>query len=257
MGLVPAVHRDQVGGQRLYLAAVAQAAGVNAAHPGYPLGQRLDEVRGVPFVAENQHIEVDLFDLRVEQQHGRHVVERAHHRAAAEHGGRLLSGAALGHRQRVGAAVIKADRVHAVDHDLAVERTGQPSQQFGVALPGHRRDHQVGGPGRILVGRPGHLRRGADGGRSGFGTPGVPRADDHPVARPWPAGGPGRVPGRRFRPGSRPSGGRPSLPSRASPARLPSPDPNVETPRSPAPAWPQPVASIPELVWFAGCRVRG
>jgi glycosyltransferase XagB len=174
VSLVPPVDRDQVGGERLHLAAVAQPAGEDAAHPGYPLGQRLDQVRGVPVVAEHEHVQVDLLDLGVEQQHGGHVMERAHHRAPGEHGGRLLSRAAPGHLQREAAARVEAERVHAVDHDLALERTGQPRQQVDVALPRHRRDHQVGGPGRVLVGRPGHLRRRADRGRGGLGAPRIP-----------------------------------------------------------------------------------
>jgi glycosyltransferase XagB len=182
VGLVAPVHRDQVGGQRFHLAAVPQPARVDAAHPGDPPGQRLHQVRRVPVVAEYQHVQVELADLGVEQQHGRHVVERTDHVAGGQHGRRLLGGAAFRHRDRVGAVGVERDRVHAVDHDLAFERPGQLGQQVAMTLPGHRRDHQVGLAGGVLVDRAGHLRRVADRGRRRGRASRVARADDHPLA---------------------------------------------------------------------------
>jgi glycosyltransferase XagB len=209
--LVAPVHRDQVGGQRLHLAAVPQPARVDPTHPGDPLGQRLHQVGRVPLVAEHQHVQVELGHLGVEQHHGRHVVERADHGAGRKHGRRLLSGAAFGHRDRVGAVVVEPEWVHAVDHDLALERPGELGQQVAVALPRHRRDHQVGRAGGVLVGHAGHLRRVGDSGRRGGRALRLARADDHPLAGqgqpagqaaalvPGTAQNPDRQPGSPFR----------------------------------------------------------
>jgi len=70
VGLVAAVDRDEVGGECLDLAAVAEAAGVDAAEPGDPGRQRLYEVGRLPVVAEDQDVEVDLGDLGVEEEDG-------------------------------------------------------------------------------------------------------------------------------------------------------------------------------------------
>jgi hypothetical protein len=65
----------------------------------------------------------------------------------------LLGGAALLDRQGVGTLLVEAERVDAVDDELAGQLTGQLLQQRAVAVPGDRHDHDVTGPGgRGVVG---------------------------------------------------------------------------------------------------------
>src|ERR1700751_105753 len=68
MRLVPAVDGYEVGGQRLDLAAVAQAARVDAAYAGDPRGQGLHQVGGLAVVTEHEDVLVQAIYLGVEQQ---------------------------------------------------------------------------------------------------------------------------------------------------------------------------------------------
>jgi hypothetical protein len=93
----------------------------------------------------------------VEQQDRGHVMERRHHAAAWKQRRGLLGRAALGRtalggRQRVGAALVEAERVHAVHHDLVRQFGRQPGQQVAVALPRHRGDHHARLAGGVPVG---------------------------------------------------------------------------------------------------------
>jgi hypothetical protein len=64
--LVAAVDGDQVGGESLDLTAVAQAARVDAAHPGDPGGQGLHQVGGGAVVAQHQDIQVHAVHLGIQ-----------------------------------------------------------------------------------------------------------------------------------------------------------------------------------------------
>src|SRR6266516_4039835 len=183
MGLIAAVDRDQIGGERLHLAAVAKPAGIDATDPGDARRERGDQVGRRPVVAKHQHVLIDRGDAGVEEQDGRHVVKRADHHRAGQHGGRLLGRAALGHRQRVDAACVEPEWVHAVDDDLARERLRQRGEQLPVALPRHGHDHHVRCPRRVLVGHPPDPRPTAEPGCRGSGALRAPRADDDGVAR--------------------------------------------------------------------------
>jgi len=154
--LVAAVDGNQVGGERLDLAAVAQAARVDPAHPGDLGGQGLHHVGGVPVVAEHQDILVDGLDLRIQQQDRRNVMERGHHPAVREYLGGLLGRAALRDGQRVGAVAVEAQRVHAVHHDLADQFRGEHRQQVTVAFIGDRGDDQARLAGGVGVGQAAH-----------------------------------------------------------------------------------------------------
>ncbi len=64
------------------------------------------------------------------------MVEGCHHSAAGQQGGGLLRCTALGNRQGIRAALVEAERVHAIDHDLAGEFGRQAGQQLAVVLVG-------------------------------------------------------------------------------------------------------------------------
>jgi hypothetical protein len=87
----------------------------------------------------------------IEQQDSRRVVEVGHHPAVWQQRRGLLGRAALVNRQRVGAALVEAKRVHAVHHDLARQLGRQAGQQFGVALLRHRGNHRGRLPGANVV----------------------------------------------------------------------------------------------------------
>src|SRR6185437_5680666 len=136
-------------------------------------------VGGLAVVAEHQDVQVDRVDLGIEQQDRGDVVERRHHPAAGQQVGGLLGRTPLGDRQRVGAALVEAERVHAVHDDLSRQLTGQGGQQVTVALPRHRGDYHAGAAGGVGVGQaldtvPDLLR----GGGGAFGASG---SDDHLV----------------------------------------------------------------------------
>ena len=179
VGLVPAVDGHQVRRQRLDLAAVAQAAGVDAAHAGDARRQGLHQVGGFAVVAEHQDVQVDRVDLGIEQQDRGDVVERRHHPAAGQQRGGLLGRTPLGDRQRVGAALVEAERVHAVHDDLARQLIGQRGQQVTVALPRHRGDYHAGAAGGVGVGQA--LDAVPDLPRGGGGAFGASGPDDHLV----------------------------------------------------------------------------
>ena len=179
VGLVPAVDGHQVRRQRLDLAAVAQAAGVDAAHAGDARRQGLHQVGGFAVVTEHQDVQVDRVDLGIEQQDRGDVVERRHHPAAGQQRGGLLGRTPLGDRQRVGAALVEAERVHAVHDDLARQLIGQRGQQVTVALPRHRGDYHAGAAGGVGVGQA--LDAVPDLSRGGGGAFGASGPDDHLV----------------------------------------------------------------------------
>ena len=179
VGLIPAVDGHQVGGQRLDLAAVAQAAGVDSAHAGDARRQGLHQVGGFAIVAEHQDVQVDRVDLGIEQQDRGDMVERRHHPAAGQQRGGLLGRTPLGDRQRVGAALVEAERVDAVHDDLARQLIGQRGQQVTVALPRHRGDYHAGAAGGVGVGQAQDAV--PDLPRGGGGALGASGPDDHLV----------------------------------------------------------------------------
>src|SRR5262249_29658126 len=70
--------------------------------------------------------------------------------------------AALRHGQRVGALLVEAERVDAVNHELAGRVRAQRLQDLGGAVPRHGGDHDAAAPGAV----------------GGAGP------EDHPLARP-------------------------------------------------------------------------
>jgi hypothetical protein len=165
------------------LPAVAQPARIDAAGTRDPVSQRLHQVGRRPVVPEHHHVQVDARDFGVEQDDRRHVVERADHPAAGQHRGRLLGGAALGDRQRVGATLVETERVHAVDNDLAAEGVRERGEQFLMPVPGHRDDYHIRLAGRVGVGHAADPPARAKGPGRGHGPLGAARSDDHWVAR--------------------------------------------------------------------------
>ena len=80
-----------------------------------------------------------VVDALVEQQHRADVVERGDDPAARQHGRGLLGGAALLDGQRVRALLVEAERVDAVDDDLALERAGAGTRAARGGPPTGRR----------------------------------------------------------------------------------------------------------------------
>ena len=111
-------------------------------------------------------------------------------RDSGQQRGGLLGGGALVDVQGEGALLVEAERVDAVDDDLAGEGVGERRQQLRVALPGHGDDHDVGVAGAAAVVSPGHavadVRR--DGRRPGGVTrPHLDSLSDHGQAQGQPA----------------------------------------------------------------------
>ena len=144
VGLVAAVDRDQVGGQRLDLAGVAQPAGVDAAGAGDGGGQVADLPDGVAVLAEHQHVPLEVVDLRVVEQHGGDVVERRDHRRVGQDLLRLLGRRAGGDREREGACLSKPSGLTQSTTILPASSVASDAEQVGVALVGHGDDDQVG-----------------------------------------------------------------------------------------------------------------
>ena len=90
-------------------------------------------------------------DLRVLQQHRGQVVEGGGDPGVGQQGGGLLGGAALVRLEGVRALLVEAERVDAVDDELAGERLAQRLQGLGVALPRHGHDHDVAAAGALGV----------------------------------------------------------------------------------------------------------
>ena len=132
---------------------------------------------GVAVLAEHQDVSVEVVDLRIVEQHGADVVEGRDHRRAGQDLLRLLGRRAGGHRQREGPLLVEAERVDAVDDDLAGELGGQRPEQVGMALVGHGDDHQVG-LGRRRVVRAADLADVGVRGGDVLGPFGGPAADD-------------------------------------------------------------------------------
>ena len=101
----------------------------------------------------------------------------------------LLGGAALLDGQGVGPLLVEADRVDAVDEDLALEGLGEALERLGVRLPRDRGEHDVGlGGAGGVVGAADVVDAGglAVLARRVLGALGGPGADDHadPGGRP-------------------------------------------------------------------------
>ena len=201
VGLVAAVDGDEVGGQPLDLVGVAKAPAVHAAHAGDPAGQRLNRVGGLAVVAQDEHVQIDLGDLRVQQQDGRDMVEGGDHAAAGQDLGGLLGGAALLDLEREGALLVEAERVDAVDDDLSGQ-LGPQGLQGGLCVPPTGSPRSPRRPPRPRSSCP----RRAPARRC---SPPPPAPAPHSAsrsARCVPRGrtaGPGPCPDRRYRPGSR------------------------------------------------------
>jgi len=150
--LVAAVNGDQVGGQGLDLAAVAQPARVDAAGAGDP-GRQAWTVsvasRSSPSTSTSMSM-VSTPDQGAGPQTRGGTRPPPGCPAAAPRPARR---AALGDRQRISAALVEAERVHAIHHDLARQLRRQPGQQLAVAFPRHRGDHQVRFPRAVTVGQ--------------------------------------------------------------------------------------------------------
>ena len=84
-------------------------------------------------------------------------------------------------RQRERSLLVEAERVDAVDDDLAGERLAQGLEQRGVAVPRDRDDDDVGGARAVLVREAFDAE--ADLRRDGRRTCGIARADDDRLAR--------------------------------------------------------------------------
>ncbi|MEY9488969.1 hypothetical protein RKD26_004763 [Streptomyces calvus] len=92
----------------------------------------------------------------------------------------LLGGAALLRLERVGALLVEAERVDAVDDELAGQFRAQGLQGRAVAVPGHGDDDDVAAPGRLgVVGALDAVPEFLRGGPCAFGRAG---ADDHLLA---------------------------------------------------------------------------
>ena len=118
------------------------------------------------------------------------MVERGDHGRVRQDPLGLLGGRAVGDREGVRALLVEAERVDAVDDDLAGELSGQRRQQVGVTLVRHGDDDQVR-RGRLVVAAAGDAVD-ADG-LGGLGRAfGRATAERRSGGRPMPAGG--RVP---------------------------------------------------------------
>src|SRR5690606_20336567 len=94
--------------------------------------------------------------------------------------GGLLGGAALLRLQRVGALLVEAERVDAVDDQLSGEFLAERLERLAVAVPGHGDDHDVAAAGRLgVVGALDAVPELLGGGAGALGGPG---ADDHLLA---------------------------------------------------------------------------
>ena len=141
---------------------------------------------------------------RVVEQAGADVVERADHRRARQDPLRLLGGGPVRDVERVGAVLVEAERVHAVDDDLA-RRARRRARRAGRRAPRTGRRRRRARPWRPprwprrrrSRRRPAPRRPAGPGRRRGC------RAA--PRARPSRSAGPGRVPADPSRPGSRSS----------------------------------------------------
>ena len=74
--------------------------------------------------------------------------------------GRLLGRRALLDLEDEGAPLVEAERVHAVDDDLAGQRGGEALEQVAVPVPRHRDDDDVARGGGALVVRAGDVAAG-------------------------------------------------------------------------------------------------
>ena len=92
----------------------------------------------------------------------------------------LLSRRAFRHGQSEGTLLVEAERIHAINDDLACECTTEALQERTVAVPGHRHDDDVARSSAVLIGHAAHRTREC---RSRLGrTPGVTRTQDNLAA---------------------------------------------------------------------------
>ena len=96
-------------------------------------------------VAENQDVGLDPVDLGILEQARADVVEGADDAGPGEDRGGLLGGGALLDLEGERPLLVEAERVDAVDDDLARELGGQRPQQLGVAVPRHHDEYDVRG----------------------------------------------------------------------------------------------------------------
>ena len=203
VGLVPPVDRDQVRGQRLDLVGVAQPTGVHPAHARDRVGQGAHQVGRVAVLAlaEHQDVGVDRGDLRVVEHDRADVVERRDHVESGSSAAASCAADPSGTGERVRALLVEAERVHAVDHDLAGEHRRPATAAVGVTVVRARHDDDVAGRGSIGVAEPAYVAAGRLG-QLGRGLGGAVRrrgCRSRPGCRRRPSGVPGRDPAARSR----------------------------------------------------------
>ena len=124
MGFVAPVDSDQVGGKGLDLACVAEPAGVDATHTRDRGSELTHHRHGLAVFTQYQHVIVKVVDRWVIEQDGADVMESGDHRGVGEQLLRFLRCRAGCHSQRKRSLLVEAERVDAVDDDLAGQLSG-------------------------------------------------------------------------------------------------------------------------------------
>ncbi len=176
MGLVATVDRDEVCSQGLDLTCVTQPTGIETTHTWQSSSQRLRQICCLPVIADHEHISVEVGHRQIEQEYGAEMVERPHHLRAREDRRRLLGCRALRHRERIGALLVKAQRIDAINDDLADQLPLDSDKSLAVPIPGNSDDHNVTHCGTVGIGCAGHTQ--SELGRNSLGTRRVPRPQD-------------------------------------------------------------------------------
>ena len=84
MGLIAPVDGDEVGGQRLDLACVAESSGIDATRPGDRRDEFTHHRDGFAIFAQYQHVVSEMVNRRIIEEDSTDVVEGGDHRGLRE-----------------------------------------------------------------------------------------------------------------------------------------------------------------------------
>src|SRR5687767_6184563 len=124
MGFVAPVDSDEVGGEGLDLACVAEPACVDATRARDRSSELTHHRHGLTVLTKYQHVIVKVVDRCVIEQNGADVMESGDHRGVGEQLLRFLCGRAGCHSQWKWPLLVEAKRVDTVDNDLAGQLSG-------------------------------------------------------------------------------------------------------------------------------------
>ena len=124
MGLVAPVDSDEVGGECLDLACIAEPPGVDATRTRDRRNELTHHRYGLAVLSQYQHVIVKVVDRWIIEQNGADVMKSGDHRGVGEQLLRFLRCRAGCHSQRKWPLLVEAERVDAVDDDLAGQLCG-------------------------------------------------------------------------------------------------------------------------------------